>query len=99
MAIAPRRSLFAFVDEELGISKETASRLLAIVRSVSRDDALTMGGQRKAAAFIDLAKATPTRRDTATSLARRAVQAPSGRTGRARTAVGVTRSASTCGAP
>ena len=77
-ALGVKKAFFAFVAEELGISKETASRLLGIVRSVSRADALGMGGQRKAAAFIDLAKATPTPRDTATSLVRRAVKAPSG---------------------
>lgn len=77
-ALGVKTSFFVFVAAELGISKETASRLIGIVRSVSRDDALTMGGQRKVAAFIDLAKATPTQRDTATSLARRAVKAPSG---------------------
>lgn len=78
-ALGVEKPFFTYVAEDLGISKETASRLLAIVRGVSRADALGMGGQRKAAAFIDLAKATPTIRDTATSLARRAVKAPSGK--------------------
>ena len=78
-ALGVKKAFFAFVGDELGISPETASRLLAIVRSVSRADALAMGGQRKAAAFIDLAKATPTLRDTATSLASRAVKAPGGK--------------------
>lgn len=77
-ALGVNKPYFAFVAEDLGVSKETASRLLAIVRSMSRADALAMGGQRRAAAFIDLAKATPTPRDTATSLAHRALKAPSG---------------------
>lgn len=77
-ALGVQKPFFAYVAEDLGISRETAARLLAIVRSVSRADALGMGGQRKVAAFIDLAKATPTPRDTPTSLVRRSVTAPSG---------------------
>lgn len=70
-------TFFEFVEAELGLKRTTASELIAIASGIPRKEALALG-QTKAAAFLELAKATPAK-DTGAALARRTTRTPSGK--------------------
>ena len=64
-----RRSFAEVCEKDAGISVSVAERLVAIVRSLTREQALVMG-QKKAMAMVTLAAATP-EDDTAAGLYRK----------------------------
>ncbi len=68
VAALGRRSFAEVCEKDAGLSAVVAERLIAVVRSMTPEQALAMG-QKKAMAMIDLAAATPDQ-DTAAGRAR-----------------------------
>lgn len=79
------RGFFAMCQAECGLSETFVAEALRIATSLSREEAVELGSQKRAAAFLDLARATP-EDDTAVGLARRGlsrgrVKLPAGASG------------------
>lgn len=78
LAVLGRRSFAELCEKDAGISASTGQRLVEVVRSMTREQALAMG-QKKAMAMVSLARATP-EEDTAVGLYRkRTIALPGGR--------------------
>ncbi len=80
-----RRSFAELCEKDAGISVATAERLVAIVASLTREQALAMG-QKKAMAMVTLAAATPEKDSAAGLFRKKAIALPGGRTVAPRTA-------------
>lgn len=78
IAVLGRRSFAEVCEKDLGMSVATASRLVAIVKSMTRAEALAMG-QRKALAMTELAQATPAVDTPAGLYRKKSVAVPGGR--------------------
>jgi hypothetical protein len=70
-------SIHALSAAELGLSERQVTELVEIRRRLTREQAIRLGTQGRAAAYLELADATPAR-DTASGLARRKVTTPGG---------------------
>ena len=70
LSVVGHRTIYELADKEVGLSGKQVDELIAIRRRLTREQAIELGSQRRAKAFIDLADATP-ERDTPTGLLER----------------------------
>jgi hypothetical protein len=70
LAVLGYKTVYELADAEVGMAAKQVDDLLAIRRRLTREQAIKLGTQRRAMAFIALADATP-ERDTPTGLLER----------------------------
>ncbi|HSO37269.1 MAG TPA: hypothetical protein VLT33_32305 [Labilithrix sp.] len=70
LSVLGYKTVHQLADEEVDLSGKQVDELLGIRRRLTREQAIQLGSQRRAKAFIDLADATP-ERDTPTGLLER----------------------------
>ena len=74
LSVVGHATIYELADKEVGLSGKQVDDLIAIRRRLTREQAIELGSQRRAKAFIDLADATP-QRDTPTGLLERGAKA------------------------